>query len=85
MEPAAGHPPGLVNPAVDEEQLLLADPVALVNEAPKHAHKLQQQVEFLEQRSFGWARRVKRPGRQHEGVKGQVVDPLAEGEAAALG
>ena len=85
MEPAAGHASDFIQAPVGKEQLLLADPVALLHQAPEDAQLFEQQVQLAQVPGFLRAGRIDGPRHQQQCVQCQVVQALAKGEPRAFG
>ena len=84
FQPPASHPSGFVDPADDEDKLLLADPALPMHEPPEHAELFEQEIQLSEKRDFFRTRTVDGADAEHQRIERQIVEPLAEGEAVAL-
>ena len=85
FQPPAGHAPGLVDPPDDEDQLLLADPSLFMHQPPEDSELFEQEIEIFEQRHLLRTRTVDGADAEQQGVEGQIIEPLTEGEAVAFG
>jgi hypothetical protein len=84
-QPAAGHPAKLVNFTGDKDQLLLADPLAVVRQPPENAKLFEQQIELDQQGGFAIARRENGARKKQQTIERQAIQTLPEGKAMAFG
>lgn len=66
------------------EELLLADPAGVMDDAPEDSEEVQVEVDVVEMRSLALGLRPAGLRDEQEGVEGEVVDALAHGEAMGL-
>jgi hypothetical protein len=83
-EPAAGHAPGLVDAPDDMDELLGADPAALMNEPPQGAKDFEGLVEGFEMGRLAGLGDMKGADNEDHRVDRHRIEALADGEAMAL-
>jgi hypothetical protein len=85
LEPAANHAPDLIELLRDEQQLLGADPAALMDQPPEDAQFFQVKIGAAQWSGLLVRGRVNGFDGEFEAVKGEPVQSLTEGEALAPG